>query len=510
MQLLQTLRELQTFLAQRSQGQSLGLVPTMGALHAGHVRLLERAIAETDLTLVSIFVNPWQFGPQEDWAQYPRTLEQDCERARQVGIDAVFAPQAATLGIAPGETTLIEPPPSLTKVLCGAHRPGHFAGVATIVAKFFNLIQPQFAYFGEKDAQQLAVIRRLVADLSFPVAIRACPTVREQSGLALSSRNQYLNEAEQKLAASLYQGLRSAQSQFQQGVRDSLSLLGSVEQVLQAVPALKVQYLELVDPQSLQPLTTVVNEGLLAVAAYLGNTRLIDNVFLGSHLPLVVLDGPAGAGKSTVTRLVADRLGLTYLDTGALYRAIAYGVLKAGIGPEDEAAVAQNVAQSEIALIFRPAPQLTGAQLNGEDISDIIRSPQVTRLVSAIAAQKAVRAKLLGLQRFYGQGGGLVAEGRDLGTAVFPNAELKIFLTASVEERARRRYQDFIAQGKTDLSLEQLIVEINQRDQLDSTRSLAPLTKAYDAIEINTDGLTIEAVVERIVKLYQFLLREPC
>ncbi|MFN5515321.1 MAG: bifunctional pantoate--beta-alanine ligase/(d)CMP kinase [Cyanobacteriota bacterium] len=503
--LLRTLADLENFLCRRPPSQTLGFIPTLGALHEGHGSLIERARAETDWVLVSIFVNPLQFGPQEDFKQYPRTLEADCQLAERRGASAVFAPTPEILGLTGEETTLIQPPQSLTTGLCGADRPGHFAGVATIVAKLFNLIQPQFAYFGQKDAQQLAIIRRLTADLNFPVVIRACPTVREDSGLALSSRNQYLNAQEKEEALGLYRSLQAAQTLFQQGEQRREPLLEAAKRALSAYPNLQPQYLDLVDPQSLQPLTDIKQAGLLALAVRVGGARLIDNCLLTQRRPLIVLDGPAGAGKSTVTRRVADRLNFAFLDTGALYRALAYSVLQAQIDPQNESAVAGQIETSEVELIFQPAPQLAGAKLNGQEISEAIRAPEVTQIVSILAAQSAVRQKLLGLQRRYGEQGGLVAEGRDLGTQVFPDAELKIFLTASVEERARRRYQDFLSQGKTDISLTALAAEIQERDERDSSRTLSPLKKARDAIEINTDGLSIEAVVERVLTLASFL-----
>ena len=503
---LQTIAGLRTYLRTVGQGQCIGLVPTMGALHGGHASLIRRAVAETDHVVVSIFVNPLQFGPQEDLARYPRSLEADCELAAELGANVVFCPTVAELGL--NETsakTLVVPPAPLTETLCGAYRPGHFTGVATIVSRLFQLVQPSVAYFGEKDAQQLAIIRRLVADLDFPIEIKGCPTVREVSGLALSSRNQYLSELEREQATVLYRSLHKAEQLFQNGQRDSGLLLEAVNQEFQKEPKVILQYLALVDPQTLQPLTEVQTTGLLALAAYLGQTRLIDNLLLRHRQAMIVIDGPAGAGKSTVTRQVADRLGLLYLDTGALYRALAWLVLQADLDPKDEISVAELISPAQIELISRPSPQLTGAWVNGQEVSEALRTPEVTSIVSVIAAQKAVRDKLLSLQRYYGDQGGLVAEGRDLGTYVFPDAELKIFLTASVQERARRRLRDFQQQGKTDLDLAQLEQDIAQRDHLDSTRAIAPLKQAADAIEIITDNLSIEAVLEKILTLYQHL-----
>ncbi|AIE73631.1 MULTISPECIES: bifunctional pantoate--beta-alanine ligase/(d)CMP kinase [unclassified Synechocystis] len=506
-QVFRTIAGLQTYLRNAGRGKSIGLVPTMGALHAGHGSLLKRAIAETDLVVLSIFVNPLQFGPQEDLERYPRNFDGDRQWAESLGVAAIFAPTVADLGIdTKGGQTSVLPPPAMTEILCGAHRPGHFQGVATIVTKLFTIICPDVAYFGEKDAQQLAIVRRLVRDLNLTVNIRSCPTVREESGLAMSSRNQYLTSQEKEQAAVLYRSLQAAQQQYRHGDRQASSLLTSAEAILATEPAVKVQYLQLVEADILQPITGELpgqSPVLMAIAAYVGQTRLIDNLVLNNRLPIIAIDGPAGAGKSTVTRQVADRLELTYLDTGAMYRALAWLILNQGVDSQDEAAVAELTSPAEIELISRPAPQLTGVKVNGQDVSDAIRTPTVTQLVSTIAAQGAVRAKLLKLQRQYGDRGGIVAEGRDIGTQVFPNAELKIFLTASVQERARRRLKDFEAQGNQTVDLSQLEADIAQRDYLDSTRAIAPLQKAGDAVEIVSDDLTIAEVVEIIIDLYK-------
>jgi pantoate ligase/cytidylate kinase len=498
-----TIAGLQTYLHQW-EGKRIGLVPTMGALHQGHGSLIERAAQESDCVVVSIFVNPLQFGPQEDFHRYPRNLEQDSQLAQTWGASVIFAPEPGEMGVEDSSPrTLVVPPKELSDRLCGKYRPGHFTGVATIVLKLLNIVRPTVAYFGEKDAQQLGIIRRLVADLNIPVTIQGCPTVRETSGLALSSRNQYLSNEEKTQASQLYPALLAAQTQFQQGDHHAPSLLATVNKHLIQIPDLKLQYLTLVDPQTLQPLETVTQSGLLALAAYVGQTRLIDNCLLRHRSPIIAIDGPAGAGKSTVTRQVADRLGLLYLDTGAMYRAIAWLVQQSGLDPQDEPQIAELVSQAQLELIARPAPQLTGVTLNGRDISEAIRTPEITALVSAIAAQKAVREVLVRTQRCLGEKGGLVAEGRDIGTQVFPDAEVKIFLTASVEERARRRLHDFQAQGQIQFSLEALQQEIARRDEMDSNREISPLRQAEDAIFLITDGLTIEAVITQILAIVQ-------
>jgi pantoate ligase / CMP/dCMP kinase len=546
----------------------VGFVPTMGALHVGHLSLIQRARQENEIVVVSIFVNPLQFGPQEDFRRYPRTLNEDCELCEQVGVDAVFAPTAEEVGIRssareqggtgageqagqgetglpdvltttatssliphPSSLTQVLPPTAMTSVLCGQFRPGHFQGVATIVTKLLNLVQPDRAYFGQKDAQQLAIIRQLVADLNLPVEIIGCSIVRERSGLAYSSRNQYLTTEEREQSAILYRGLQKAKSLFNVGERVSSVLIETVKAEIDTVPAMQPEYIELVDSSTLTPVKRVEESGLLAVAARIGSTRLIDNVRLCDRKPIVAIDGPAGAGKSTIARHLAQALGVTYLDTGAMYRALTWLVLNSGISVNDEPAVAELVSQCEIE--FREAEvhqkdegkllnsssstaevPLSATKLppsiwvNGKDVTQEIRSLEVTAQVSAIAAQPAVRQELVKQQQRYGRRGGIVIEGRDIGTHVFPDAEVKIFLTASVQERARRRQKDLKEQGKGEISLDQLEHAIIERDQKDSTRALAPLRKAADAIEIQTDDFTIHQVIEKIVQIYRDKLAE--
>jgi len=386
--------------------------------------------------------------------------------------------------------------------------------------KLLNLVQPERAYFGQKDAQQLAIIRRVVADLNMSVEVMACPIVREESGLALSSRNQYLTPSQKAQAPILFRALQQAQNLFKAGerdaplgkplrdapfgtpLRDRMSLIEAVKSELAKVSELQVEYVELVHPTTLTPLEQVDDCGLLAIAARFGTTRLIDNVLLRHRKPIVAIDGPAGAGKSTVARRVAEALGLMHLDTGAMYRAITWRVMQAGIDLQDEPAIAELLSQSQICLSTDEQGGAVRVWIDGEDVTQAIRSLEVTAKVSAIAAIAAVRRELVKQQQRWGYKGGIVVEGRDIGTHVFPDAELKIFLTASVQERARRRQQDLKDQELAVVNLEQLERDIQQRDIYDSTRAVAPLRKATDAIEIATDGLSIAEVTECIVNLY--------
>ena len=505
----------------------VGLVPTMGALHRGHLSLIERARRENNIVIVSIFVNPLQFAPQEDLDSYPRTWERDKELCSEAGVDAIFAPNGEEMGIGSIQTvkseefalafisnqTLVIPPVSMTAVMCGKTRLHFFQGIATIVTKLLNLVRPTRAYFGQKDAQQLAIIKSLVLDLNLNVEIVPCPIVREESGLALSSRNQYLTEAEKELAAQLYKSLKQADLAFRGGDLSCKSLVEVVETHLAAIPAIDLEYVELVEPDTMTPIDKVEEAGLLALAAKVGSARLIDNIVLRQRKPIIAIDGPAGAGKSTVARQLAEKLGLFYLDTGAMYRAVTWLVLEKGIAVDDFSAVAEIASRAEIKFTSSDvsgdvsASRVGNVSINGIDVTKAIRGNAVTKNVSAIAAQKEVRRSLLQQQQSYGRSGGIVAEGRDIGTRVFPNSELKIFLTASVRERAKRRKQDFLLlcdsgqERSEEMSLEKIEENIRQRDWKDSNRKIDPLIKAADAIEIDTDGLTALEVTERIVQL---------
>lgn len=523
MRLFTTIAALRCYLNLQKSAAShlqIGLVPTMGALHSGHLSLIQRARQDNAIVLVSIFVNPLQFGPKEDFQDYPRNLDQDRLLCEQAGVDVIFAPSGAEMfgksavdaansgaqiavekQIDPSSLTQVVPPPMMTSVLCGKSRPGHFQGVAAIVIKLLSLVQPTRAYFGQKDAQQLAIIRKLVFDFNLPVEIVACPIAREESGLAMSSRNQYLTTEQKQQACVLYRALQQASKTFALGDRTAATVLAVARAEVAGEPAIKLEYAELVDPDSLTPLQVVETSGLLAVAARVGSTRLIDNIILRNRRPIVAIDGPAGAGKSTVTRQAAKVLGLCYLDTGAMYRALTWLALKTNTPMSDECAIAELISCSYLEYHLDPAS--LSLKINGEDVTEAIRSVEVTSRVSEMAAISIVREFLVDEQRRCGIKGGIVAEGRDIGTNVFPDAELKIFLTASVQERARRRLLQLKETDRANISLAQLEQDIALRDEKDSTREIAPLRKAADAVEIQTDNLTVDEAIDRIVGLYQ-------
>ncbi len=278
MRVVRTTADLRSLLRPlRGEGKRIGFVPTMGFLHEGHGTLIRQSAARCDATVVSIFVNPTQFGPSEDLSSYPRDLERDQNLCLECGTTVLFIPDAAEI-YPTGFQTHVEPG-RLAEPLCGRYRPGHFRGVATVVAKLFNLVQPDLAFFGQKDFQQTVVIRRMVRDLNLPVDVVVVPTVREADGLALSSRNTYLDEDARRRALCLSQGLLAAKEAFEGGERDPGALLATARGPLSGVDS--VQYLELVDAQTLETLQGPVDRTVaLCVAAYVGSTRLIDNVVM--------------------------------------------------------------------------------------------------------------------------------------------------------------------------------------------------------------------------------------
>ena len=260
----------------RAGGKSVGLVPTMGALHAGHLSLVRAAKAHSDFVVVSIFVNPTQFGPNEDYSRYPRTFEADRGLLEEEGADLLFAPSVEEM-YPSGESTyvIVE---GLSEKLDGRSRPGHFRGVTTVVSKLFHIVEPDWAFFGQKDAAQVAIIRHMVRDLAMPVKIRECPIVREPDGLAMSSRNAYLDPAQRQSALVLRRSLLRMEEMIRKGESDSAKLIAAGRGVLGEEPGVRLDYLEIVDPETLDPAAQVFPGALIGVAAWVGATRLIDNL----------------------------------------------------------------------------------------------------------------------------------------------------------------------------------------------------------------------------------------
>lgn len=304
MQVVRTRRAMQeTSSRWRRDDVRIGFVPTMGALHAGHLSLLER-LRDCDRIVVSIFVNPTQFGPGEDLERYPRDLDGDCDKLRAAGCSVVFAPEADDMyGAEPRTSVIVE---GFEDVLCGASRPGHFRGVATVVAKLFHVVQPHAAVFGQKDAQQALVLQRMVRDLDFDIELRVAPIVRDPDGLALSSRNAYLGDSERSEALLLHEALEHVRTQLLGGERDAHVLRRALRAVLERGTTLRVDYAEIVDPATLKPVSRLDGRVLCAVAAVVGSTRLIDNLVLdvtGDSVHEVLLDAPppTNPGRTNAT-----------------------------------------------------------------------------------------------------------------------------------------------------------------------------------------------------------------
>lgn len=259
-------------------GKSVGFVPTMGALHQGHLSLARTARSQSDVVVVSIFVNPKQFGPQEDFSKYPRTFEQDSALLQAEKVDYIFSPSVEEMY--PQDATSWVKVEEISDRLDGRSRPGHFHGVTTVVSKLFNIIQPDLAFFGQKDAAQVAIIRKMVRDLNFDVRIVVCPIVREQDGLAMSSRNAYLSPEQRKQAIILYRSLMRVQTLADQGESNAEKLIAAGKQVIAEEPAARLDYFEIVNPDTLESVSNISRGALVAVAAHVGTTRLIDNILL--------------------------------------------------------------------------------------------------------------------------------------------------------------------------------------------------------------------------------------
>ena len=504
--IFQTNAELKDWLSE--QNSAIILIPTMGGLHPGHQYLIqkakERKTNTNQIILVSIFVNPLQFSKGEDFKKYPRNINRDAELAFSAGADAIWAPDYDE--VFPGGKDShfkIEVPKTLQNQLCGVARKGHFDGVATVIIRLIKIIKPKKLVLGEKDWQQLIIIRRLFQELSIPVRIESYSTQRDQSGFAYSSRNSYLSNSERVNAQSLPNAINEAKAEFDKGKVINLTKIASIFRQNN----LKIEYLKIVDPFSLKETENINKLCLLAAAVKCGSTRLIDHTFLMQKNPIIAIDGPAGAGKSTVTKAFAKKLGFIYLDTGAMYRAVTWLIISNSIDPNDQAKIKNILKDSK--LEFKSSSLVEQKILiNNIDVTEKIRSPQVTSMVSEIAKQQFVRELLTRKQQVIGNNGGLVAEGRDIGTAVFPDADLKIFLTASPTERAKRRALDLNKRGYEFSSIEDLEKEIKERDKKDSERKIAPLKKAQDAIELVTDGMNIEDVLKELIDIFRSKIPE--
>lgn len=279
MKIIYKVKQMQGFVRRGQRaGKTVGFVPTMGALHEGHLSLIRRAAKENDIVVVSIFVNPTQFGPKEDFAKYPRPFKKDVALAKSAGADIIFYP--STKEMYPEEYQTYIDVEKITHGLCGASRPGHFRGVATVVAKLFNAVSAERAYFGQKDYQQVQVIRCLVADLNIPIKVVMCPIIREKEGLAMSSRNQYLNAEERRSAPCLYEALQVAKSMARAGIKDVAKIKKEMRNIIESNVLARVDYIEIVDAETLDPIKKIRGGVVAVLAVFIGNTRLIDNMVL--------------------------------------------------------------------------------------------------------------------------------------------------------------------------------------------------------------------------------------
>ncbi len=280
---LTTVAEVKSFVrAVKKAGKTIGLVPTMGALHEGHLTLMRHAKKNADVVIASVFVNPTQFGPNEDFDAYPREFSRDCEKLDSVGVDAVFHPSAEEM-YPKGYTAYVTVDGDITNKLCGAKRPGHFRGVATVVTKLFNITEADKAFFGQKDAQQVVVIKRFVRDLNMNVEVNMVPIVRAEDGLALSSRNKYLSDKEKKAALVLSKSLKEAQKAFKSGKKSVTELKALITEKIQAEPLAQIDYIDIYTFPDLEECEMIAKEALVALAVKFGTTRLIDNTILGGE-----------------------------------------------------------------------------------------------------------------------------------------------------------------------------------------------------------------------------------
>ena len=476
--------------------ENINFVPTMGNLHKGHLELIHQSNKDgSNITLVSIFINPLQFNDKRDFKNYPKTIEKDISLAFASGANAIFVPnEKEILNI----KSLIyqKACKKLSSNLCGKSREGHFDGVCTIVLRMLKIINPQKMFLGEKDWQQVLILKNMISELNLKVDINSIPTQRDLDGVPFSSRNNLLTTSERKDLQFFCKELKKAKKNF------LINKVINLEEIYNTFKNknLKVEYLQHLSAFSLNESIDKENITILAGAILCGNTRLIDHVFLMKRKPIIAIDGPAGSGKSTVTKLIAKKLDFIYLDTGAMYRALSWFLIDQKISYENDNVLDKCL--KSLSIVFKT--NLNSDQdifINDICVTNKIRSQKISSIVSSIASISKVREFLVKEQRKIGEKGGIVAEGRDIGTTVFPKAEIKIYLNASIDERAKRRKIELEIQGQ-DINFDKLKDQIKQRDFDDSTRNISPLIKAEDAIEIITDNYTAEQIADKIIKIF--------
>jgi len=495
--ILKTIKELNEW--KLSNQKNINFVPSMGNLHPGHKKLIiEAKKSKENLVILSIFINPLQFNDKQDLRNYPRTINKDIELAFAAGADAIFIPCVDEIFPKNAkQIKYIKASENLSKTLCGISREGHFDGVCTVVYRLINIVKPEVIFLGEKDWQQLLIIKEMVAKYNIGVEIKSIDTQRDIDGIPFSSRNNLLLEHDKAQLKFFSEELFHAKQTFKQTKTISL------KKIIKRLKGkdIKVEYLEHVNAFNLKRSTSEMNITMLAGAIICGSTRLIDHIFLMKRDPIIAIDGPAGSGKSTVTKLIAKKLNFIFLDTGAMYRALSWYLIKEKINYKNRKDL--NSFLSDISIKFKSVED--GKQyviINNHDVTEKIRSQEISSIVSSIASIKEVREFLVKEQRKIGDAGGIIAEGRDIGSKVFPNAELKIFLTATINERAKRRKNELEALDQNTINFVQLKNEIEKRDFDDANRKISPLIKAKDAIEIISDGYTVSQVVEKILEIY--------
>ena len=475
---------------------NINFVPTMGNLHKGHLELIHQSNKDgSNETLVSIFINPLQFNDKRDFKNYPKTIEKDIRLAFSSGANAIFVPsEKEILNI----KSLIyqKACKKLSSNLCGKSREGHFDGVCTIVLRMLKIINPQKMFLGEKDWQQVIILKNMIKKLNLKVEIKSINTQRDADGVPFSSRNNLLTTSERKDLQFFSKELKKAKKNF------LVNKVINLEEIYNSFKNknLKVEYLQHLSAFSLNESIDKENITILAGAILCGSTRLIDHVFLMKRKPIIAIDGPAGSGKSTVTKLIAKKLDFIYLDTGAMYRALSWFLIDQKTSYENDYILEECL--KKLNIVFKT--NLNSDQdifINDICVTNKIRSQKISSIVSSIASIGKVREFLVKEQRKIGDKGGIVAEGRDIGTTVFPKAEIKIYLNASIDERAKRRKIELEIQGQ-DINFDKLKDQIKQRDLDDSTRNISPLVKAEDAIEIITDNYTAEQIADKIIQIF--------